>query len=135
MRHIFAHKKNESIGNVQAIGFVREIDEIIAIADVQLNASFTETTCLALLEGMSAGLPAVATEVGGTPYVIDHEENGLLAPARNAAALAEAILRLKNDAELYHKISAGALAKYESHFCVGTMVRDIENLYRRVAAK
>jgi len=133
--HLRTRIKNESIGNVLMTGFVREIDEIIAIADVQLNASFTETTCLALLEGMSIGLPAVATAVGGTPYVIDHEENGLLVPVRDGAALAEAVLRLKNDADLYRKISAGARAKYESHFRAGKMARDIENLYRSVAAE
>ena len=57
-------------------GFISDVDKLMSITDVQANASFgTEATSLALLEGMSLGIPAVVSDFGGNPGVICYKQN------------------------------------------------------------
>src|SRR5207302_4139737 len=60
---------------------------------------------LALIEAMAAGLPIVATTVGGVPDVISDGESALLVEPRSGAAIAEAISRLAGDADLRLRIA------------------------------
>ena len=58
-------------------GFISDVDKLMSITDVQANAAFgTEATSLALLEGMSLGIPAVVSDFGGNPGVIKNGQNG-----------------------------------------------------------
>ena len=60
-------------------GFISDVDKLMSITDVQANASFgTEATSLALLEGMSLGIPAVVSDFGGNPGVIKNGQNGYI---------------------------------------------------------
>lgn len=68
------------------------------IADIFALPSHSEGSPLALLEAMQAGLPIVATSVGGIPEMIDDRESALLVPARDRPALAAALAALFNDA-------------------------------------
>ena len=64
---------------VRFIGFVEDVTPYLNILDIQVNCSVgTETSSLALSEGMSIGLPSVASDFGGNPYMIEHGVNGLL---------------------------------------------------------
>ena len=130
--HLRKRIKEENIRNIIMTGFVPAVEEIINITDLQINASFTETTCLALLEGMSLGVPAVATDGGGNPYVISHGENGLIVPYGSGEALAEAILTIKNDPALYRKMSTAAMDSYNKQFRADIMTRQVEELYRKI---
>ena len=65
--------------NVIMAGFITDVTGIMNILDLNLNASFgTEATSLSLLEGMSIGLPAVVSDFGGNPGVVQHGVNGLI---------------------------------------------------------
>ena len=123
--------RNEGITNIVMAGFIVKIEELMAIADVQLNASLTEATCLSLLEGMSIGLPAVATSVGGNPFVIKNGDNGLLVPSMSPPDIANAIVRIKNDTELRNNLVAGALKEFNARFRGDVMAKGIENIYSR----
>ena len=71
-------------------GFISDVDKLMSITDVQANASFgTEATSLALLEGMSLGIPAVVSDFGGNPGVIKNGQNGYIVPKQNSKALAD----------------------------------------------
>lgn len=130
--HLRKRIKDEALENVIMTGFVADVEEIFNITDLQINASFTETTCLALLEGMSLGIPAVATEGGGNPHVISHGERGLIVPCGDGAAIAKAVLAIKDDPALYRQMSEGALDGYNQEFRAENMARLVENLYREV---
>lgn len=67
-------------------------------ADIFVLASLTESCSMALLEAIGWGLPIIATNVGGTPELIDHGSNGLLIRAENVDELAAAIRELAHDA-------------------------------------
>ena len=128
--HLRRRIKEESIENVIMTGFIEDVEEIFNISDLQINASFTETTCLALLEGMSLGIPAVATNGGGNPYVIIHGERGLIVPCGDGAAIGDAIVTIKKDPGLYQQLSTKALDGYNRHFRADTMARQVEGLYK-----
>jgi len=129
-QHLKRRIKEENIKNVVMAGFIPAVEEIFGITDLQVNASYTEATCLALLEGMSQGIPAIATKVGGNPFVISHGQNGLLVPPKNGDALGSAALKLKNDPKLYSQLSLGADREYNNRFRADIMARSIESLYR-----
>ena len=119
----------KGIKNVIMAGFVSDVDEIINISNLQINSSFTETTCLALLEGMSAGIPAVATNVGGNPQVISHEGNGLLVPVKNAQAMAKAIKKFKSNKDLYDNCAQNARKIFKAEFDSKIMTQKIQEIY------
>ena len=115
---------------VRFIGFVNDVAPYYNIMDLNLNCSWgTETSCLALSEGMSLSIPAVATTYGGNPYMITEGVNGLLVPEKDPDALADAILTLIRDPELLAKMSEGARAMYEEKFTASGMTRRLEELY------
>ena len=113
-------------------GFRRDVSDILSILDVQLNASYgTEATSLALLEGFSLGIPAVASDYGGNPYVIEDGVNGLIFKSRDVSALADALARLMDDRELLADLGANALSTYNQRFTAQVYANNVEKVYRK----
>lgn len=111
-------------------GFVRDIERLMNITDVQVNASFgTEATSLALLEGMSLGIPAVVSDFGGNPGVIADGINGFITPAKNADAIAEKLRLLLDDRDLYAQMKHNSVEIFNSKFTAEVMTRNTEKLY------
>jgi glycosyltransferase involved in cell wall biosynthesis len=82
-------------------GFVTNRDDIYQASDVLIVTSETEGLSLAILEALASGTPVIASDVGGNPELVQHEYNGLLYPYADSKKLAEHIIRLYNDRELY----------------------------------
>ena len=78
---------------------------LLAEAKLFVQSSLSEGISLTLLEAMAAGVPIVATRVGGTPEVVNHGVTGLLVPPRDPAALAAAMLTLLADSRLAERMS------------------------------
>lgn len=115
---------------VHFTGFVMDVVPYCNICDLNLNCSYgTEASSIALAEGMSLGKPAVVTDFGGNPYMITHGVNGLIVPQKDADALAESILRVMKDQNLYQTLSAGAKTEYEEKFNARAMTAQLEALY------
>ena len=128
--HLRKRIKDESIKNIIMAGFVRQIDELLNITDLQINTSYgSEATSLSLLEGMSLGIPAVASDFGGNPFVITNGINGFIYPQKDSAALANAVLKIKNNRDLYMNMSENSQTEYNNRFRVNVMARDIEKIY------
>lgn len=81
-------------------GFRHDLDCLLPFFDVLVVPSFTEGLPNVILEAFAAGVPVVATAVGGIPEVIDDEMSGFLAPSGDAGALANRITRLLNSDDL-----------------------------------
>jgi glycosyltransferase involved in cell wall biosynthesis len=123
----------EDIHNVQFIGFVKDIERIENITDVMINASVgTEATSIALLEGLSLGIPAVASDFGGNPYVVMDGVNGLLFEKGRSIELANAIIHLKNNRGVYERMSFEAMEVFETRFKIDVMCRNIFSLYENL---
>ncbi|MCL1987083.1 MAG: glycosyltransferase family 4 protein [Firmicutes bacterium] len=128
--------KNENINNVLLAGFVKDIDKLLNITNVQINASYgTEATSLSLLEGMSLGIPAVVSDFGGNPFVITHKKTGLIFPQKDAKALADTVTMLKNDENLTQEIVQNAQLEYKERFRDDLMAREIESVYKNVKGR
>ncbi len=127
------HAQAESLGIADKViftGFVSDITPYVNIMDLNINCSYgTETSSLALSEGMSVGKPAVATLYGGNPYMVADGENGLLVPIKDAVLLADAVSKIKNDPELYARMSENAYKRYKEKFTAAAMTRQMERLY------
>ena len=112
------------------VGFVEDMAPYYALMQVNVNASFgTETSSLALSEGMSVGVPAVASVYGGNPKMVVEGENGLLFPIKDETALSERLMRLHEDRGLLARLSEGALRHYRERLTATQMVGQLESLY------
>lgn len=121
----------ENLGDtVKMLGFVEDISGLVNITDIQANCSFgTEATSLSLLEGMSLGVPAVVTSFGGNPGVIKDGVNGFLVPVNDSEKMAEKLISLINDEELYKKMQENCLDVYNKKFTAKVYARNIEEVY------
>ncbi len=100
-------------GDVRLLGLVTgdardalyAASDAFVLASRVLGSGRTEGTPTALIEAMAAGLPVVATEVGGVGALVNHARNGLLVPAGDPTALAAALARLRDDPPLRRRLA------------------------------
>nr|WP_168016689.1 glycosyltransferase family 4 protein [Halomonas salinarum] len=97
--------------NVTFMGFKDNIGDYLPGLDLFAFPSRNEGLGSVLLDVMDAGVPIVASRVGGIPDIVRDEETGLLVPPGDAEALADAIARLHDDAELAKTLIEGASAQ------------------------
>lgn len=102
----------------------------IAAGDLMLSLSTYESFGLALLEGMTAGLPPVATRVGGVPEVVRDGVSGLLVPPADTAAAALALTALVDDRAMRAQLAAAARTDARTRFAPDAIVPRYEALYR-----
>lgn len=126
--------ENRLDGRVRLLGERSDVSNLLQIADVFLLTSKSEGIPLTILEALASGVPVTATNVGGIPEVIQSGENGLLAPAADAALIADHLARLLTDRELALQISRKARLRFEAEFTETKMLEKYENLYRKISA-
>ena len=97
--------------HVVFVGHVGDVAPFYSIADVLALPSHSEGSPNVLLEAMAAGLPVVATSVGGVPEIATSEVNALLVPARDPSAFAEALRRVLTEVELACTLSSKAVTR------------------------
>src|SRR5437588_54293 len=112
------------------LGHRSDIPALLACCDIGVLASRSEGLPNAVLEYMAAGLPVVATAVGGVPEIIEDEVNGLLIPPENPAALAAAILRLLKDERLCKTLGKAARERTLSQFNFASVIANLRQLYK-----
>ena len=111
-------------------GFVNDVTPYYNIMDINVNCSCgTETSSLALSEGMSLGIPSVVSNYGGNPYMIQHGRNGFIYPSGDYRMLADYIHRLIQDEVLYRKASLASYERFERELNIVRMTRETEALY------
>ncbi|MDC3954602.1 glycosyltransferase [Polyangium jinanense] len=117
-----------------AAHFLGHRDDVAALLpgfDLFALASRTEGTSLTLLEAAAAGLPIVATRVGGNPEIVTDGETGLLVPAGEPVALSDAIGSLWARRDRARMGQAGR-ALVEARYGMGKMISAYETLYAEV---
>lgn len=111
-------------------GARKDISAIYGSLDILVFSSLWEGLPVALLEGMSVGLPVVSTEVGGVPGVLENEVTGLLVPPSDSDALALACLTLIGNQPLREQIGTAAAKKVRVKYSLDIMVDSISDLYQ-----
>lgn len=127
----------ERLGVAHAVhfhGWQREMPAVYGDLDVVVNSSRNEGTPVALIEALAAERPVVATRVGGTPDLLGDETRGLLVPAGDAHALAQAVLDvLARPDQAAERARAGRRHVLEHH-TTQRLVGDVDRLYRDLLA-
>lgn len=114
---------------VSFLGNQTYIEEILPVADAFLLPSFHESFGLVLLESMAAGVPVVATNVGGPPEVVIEGESGFLRAPDDVEGMAEALMRILGDPDLARAMGESGTRRAEEKFHVDRVVPEYEKVY------
>jgi glycosyltransferase involved in cell wall biosynthesis len=115
--------------HVKITGYRKNVFEWLAASDIFVLSSHSEGTSVSLIESMAAGLPAVVTDAGGNPFVVQNEVTGKVVPVRDVNALAMAMLSLAKDPEMYSRYSANARKRFEEEFQLTRMFDSYHEIY------
>ncbi|MBI3736539.1 glycosyltransferase [Candidatus Sumerlaeota bacterium] len=115
--------------HIRLLGERQDIPEILAISSIVVHPSHQEGFSNSILEGMIAGKPIVATNVGGNPEAVVHGVNGLIVPPKNPKELARALKLLIKDSKLRHDMGMASRERIQSEFSMFKMVRLFEQWY------
>jgi len=118
--------------SVHFMGVRSDVAVLLGAADLFVLSSISEGISLSLLEAMSAALPVVATDVGGTSSVVVSGKTGLLVPPRNPTALAQAIQTILDDPPRSKVMGEEGRARVFSHFHSNQMVTAYTTLYKEL---
>jgi len=117
-------------------GFIKDVYKIVNITDVLVNASYgTEASSLAIIEAMSLGKPVIASDYGGNPYQVEDNVTGLIIPQKDETALADAMLKLMKDKNIYEQMSIKSVEVFRERFTAAIMAANIEDIYRKSVKK
>lgn len=120
---------------VRLLGNRNDVADLLAEFDVFALSSVAEGIPLTVLEAMAAGLPVVATRVGGVGEVVVDGSTGVLVSASNPAALAAALARYVNAPALREQHGRAGQARAAAHFSLGSMVAAYVALYGSLLAR
>jgi glycosyltransferase involved in cell wall biosynthesis len=118
--------------HVHLLGLRTDVARLLWAADLFLLTSISEGIPLTIIEAMAAGLPVVATRVGGVTEMVENGLTGFLAPTGDDRAVADAILRLVADAELRHEMGRRGQARGSELFSAGKMHTAYAQLYQEM---
>ena len=121
---------------VKFVGFVRDVTQYLNCFDLNLNCSRgTETSSLAISEGMSLGIPCIASSWGGNPHMVQDGHNGFIFPVDDFIRLAELIETLCGNKTLYFQMRENSYKRYCEEFTAKTMTCLTEKLYMNLYLK
>ena len=126
-------RRHDLADAVRFLGHRDDARQLLPAFDVYVNSSISEGISLTILEAMAARLPVVATKVGGTPEIIQHNVTGLLVPARSPSSIAWAVATLQNPRRR-GLIGAAARLEVEQRFTIERMVDRYADVYCRLAS-
>jgi glycosyltransferase involved in cell wall biosynthesis len=106
-----------------------DIQQLLQEVNISVLPSLSEGLSNSLLESMAAGLPVIATNVGGNPEIVQDGKTGFLVPARDEKALSDAILRMLKAPELAERFGHAGYERVGTHFSLAAAVRKTEELY------
>lgn len=111
------------------LGYRRDVPGWYGAMDALLLTSANEGTPVAAIEALAAARPVVATDVGGTPTVVDDGETGFLAPVGDTTSLAAHLDRFARDRDLRTRMGETGAARMRERFSLDAMVDNIERVY------
>lgn len=120
--------------NLRFLGERHDVPALLASADIAVSSSHEEGFSNAVLEGMAASRPIVATDAGGNREAVEDGVTGFVVPPRDPAAMASTLLRLIRDPENAVAMGRAGRARVERHFSFEACVSKYETLYDMIKA-
>jgi phenylacetate-CoA ligase len=126
----------QELGVASSVEFPGRVDNhamihLYRVADIVLNPSLADNMPISLLEALACALPIVSTNVGGIPFLLEHEATALLVAPNDPEAMARATLSLLNDPQKAARISAAGCAHIR-RFSWDQIAPRLQSQYRRV---
>ena len=121
-------------GRVRWAGYRRDVDAILPNCDLFVLPSLDDAFPTVLLEAMAAGLPAVASAVGGIPEIITPDVTGVLVPPGDPQPLSSAIAGLLADQQRLTRMSRCAQLIAQQRFSTQAWIARLEKLYGEMVA-
>jgi glycosyltransferase involved in cell wall biosynthesis len=119
-------------GRVIFTGLRQDVPEFLSEIHISVLPSLSEALSNTVLESMAAGLPVVATRVGGNPELVEDGVSGMLVPPREPEALAAAVGRLIENPTLAQAMGRAARQRAQEHFSLERLTQETESLYLRL---
>ncbi|NYT63135.1 glycosyltransferase family 4 protein [Alcaligenaceae bacterium] len=122
---------------IHLLGTRRDVPNLLASADLFALATEHEASGTVFVEAAAAGLPVIATDVGGVSEMLQDDVSGILVPLGNQAALTQALQRLIEDAPLRAQMGQAGLqaVRLEGKFSLESLARTTESCYVRWLAE
>jgi len=114
---------------VLLLGRVNNASKLLKAFDIYINSSLKEGLSYTLLEATQAGLPIIATEVGGNSEIVINEKTGLLIEPASSKIIAKTINYFLKNKNLQQTYSKNAIAKYKNYFDLKTMLQKTKKVY------
>ncbi|WP_320672288.1 glycosyltransferase family 4 protein [Patulibacter defluvii] len=121
-------------GVVHLLGTRQDVMRVLDAVDLLVQPSRAEALGMSIIEGFAAGVPAVATAVGGIPEVVDETVGATIPAPPQAADLAAAVNRLLDDREGLRRLGRAARARYEQRFSVSRWGHALRVVYDQALA-
>jgi glycosyltransferase involved in cell wall biosynthesis len=119
-------------GQVRLLGFRQDLPQILPCLDLLVHPATMEGLGVSLLQASSAGVPIVASRVGGIPEAVRDSVNGLLVPPGDVRALGEAVGRLLRDPALSRRMGRSGRSLMRREFSVDAMAEGNLAIYREL---
>ncbi len=121
-------------GRIYFLGWRGDLPGLYADLDLVALTSANEGLPVSLIEAMAAGLPVVATRVGGVPDLVEDGVTGLLVPPKDPGALAEAMVRLLSDPNRRQAMGDAGRERVDPAYSAERLLRDVGRLYTELLA-
>lgn len=115
--------------NVTFTGMRRDVPVLLRCADLFVLSSKSEGISISLLEAMAAGLPVIATDVGGNSQLVIHGKTGLLVSPQSPQRLAEAFLELFHNRSLTKQMGESGFSRVNTGFGMDKMIHQYQEVY------
>jgi len=130
--------QSEQLGLVDDVVFLKNREDVpylLSLADIYVLPSLLDNQPLSLIEAQIAGVPAVVSDAGGLPEMVEHEETGLIVPKGDAAALSSSLERLLKDDDFRNKLGMNAKEFAKKHWDMDQAVTRILDIYQNTNGK
>jgi L-malate glycosyltransferase len=114
-------------------GFRKDVRALLKTFDIFVMSSVMEGLGTSLLDAMACSRPIVATQAGGIPEVVAHEETGLIVPARDHRLMARALVKILEDEQLQRRMGEAGFERVTEFFSAARMAEKTLEVYGRVA--
>lgn len=123
-------EKNELIKNISLPGYCNDIESLLLNSECFINSSSSEALSFAILEAMEAGLPIIATNIGGNPDIVNEKTNcGLLVPYGSNECLANAMTYITDNPKEAAVMAKNARKAVKEIFNVDNSIKTAYNIY------
>jgi len=119
-------------GSVVMVGARHDVPDILRSVDLLAMASESETSGLVAMEAAAAGIPVVATRVGGLPETVQDGVTGVMVPPRDAPALARAVVSVLEDRNVGERMGEAARGRARREFGAERLVETMAAVYSRI---